>query len=76
MSEDVIKSLNAQLDAHKQELNDSITKCLNLRANLIWLQNINQGLAAEVDALKKQVQEANLRIDDLQTVPEQNPVCQ
>ena len=71
-----INSLVAQLEAHKQSLNDSLNLGLQLRTNLIMFQKANKELTdslatqkQQIDSLSQQLEDATNRIAMLQTPP-------
>ncbi len=50
-----IKGLYAQLDATKQMLNEHLAANLQLRTNIVLLQQTNKDLSDETNVLKNQV---------------------
>ena len=48
----------SQLDAHREQLNESLNVGLNLRTNVVHLKKQNQKLAQEMDNVKKQLADA------------------
>jgi putative protein kinase ArgK-like GTPase of G3E family len=50
-----VKNLLAQLDAHKQYLNESIISNLSLRTNLFLGQKVNEELNAKISGLENPV---------------------
>jgi len=60
-----IHGLLAQLDAHKQSLNEALNVGLNLRANLILVQKQNQEFNDRIKTLSSQLDEANKKVAEL-----------
>jgi len=50
-----VKNLLAQLDAHKQYLNEAIISNLSLRTNLFLGQKVNEELNAKISGLENPV---------------------
>ena len=57
-----VEGLLAQLDAHKEHLNESLNSGLNMRTNVIYLKKQNNVLTAQVNELKKSLEEANKKL--------------
>lgn len=78
-----IKGMFAQLDAHKQMVNEGLASSVQLRTNLVLFQtelqekshenellkNSNANLNSQVDVLNKQVTTLNQRISELTAPP-------
>lgn len=61
-----IHGLLAQLDAHKQMLNENLSVTLNLRTNTILLQKSNKEICDKNAELIRLLEEANKRIAELE----------
>lgn len=61
-----VQALLAQIDAHKQMLNEATQGSANVRTHLILFQKANQELNAKIEALTKQLSDATARIVELE----------
>lgn len=59
-----VQGLLAQLDAHKQSLNEALNVGLNLRTNLIMFQKQNEQLVAKIQEQEKQINSLNQQLTD------------
>ena len=59
-----VQSLLAQLDAHKQQMNESITAGLQLRSNLFLFQKAHKEQADHIATLNKQIESLNQQLGD------------
>lgn len=59
-----VEGLIAQLDAHKQSLNEALNVGLNLRTNFILVQNQAKKFANELNEANKQIASLNQQLTD------------
>lgn len=59
-----VEGLLAQLDAHKQSLNEALNAGLNLRTNFIIVQKQAQNFANQLNEANKQIVSLNQQLSD------------
>lgn len=64
---DDFKIISSQLEAHIQQLNESISNSLNLRTSAILLQKNNKELLDQIELLKKQINDLNVSLKNANT---------
>jgi len=69
-----VEGLLAQLDAHKEHLNESLNTGLNMRTNVIYLKKQNNTLTAQINELKSQLEQANKKLSEITNAP--NKECE
>lgn len=60
---DAVHGLLAQIDAHKQELNNAIQNSIMLRTNTIILQKSNKELVDKINALNAMIADLNKKLE-------------
>jgi septal ring factor EnvC (AmiA/AmiB activator) len=59
-----VEGLLSQLDAHREQLNESLNAGLNMRTNVIFLKKQNSKQVSEYNELKKQFDGVNKQLQD------------
>lgn len=68
-----VQTLLAQLDAHKQMLNEQFASSIQVRSNLVLYQKAHKEVTDKNSELLKQIELLNKELEELKTKPCDNP---
>lgn len=60
----ILDSMNSQLDAHREQLNEALNAGITFRTSIIHLKKLNNTLTQQLDNTKKTLDGVNKQLED------------